>query len=432
MGKKLRKKSFRKSIKKDFAFYIILYIFSSLLLGFACSQLFLYEQNQIRKKYYDAYREKIEYIEGKPNTAYHYYNDNDVKIEIHYSLDILTLFTPRDRIKSNIFGIASGVVYPLSFIVCLGLISILFYKKILQKPLELLGAATDKIADNDLDFKIHYDRLDEFGRLCQSFEKMRGALYDNHLELWRQIEDRRRLNAAFAHDLRTPLTVLKGQSEMLVKYTPELSEDKIMETAKMMQRHIARLENYVNTMNTLQRLEDIEIEKSPVSIELLLYQLQETGASICADKTFLLKQLIIAPCENTNSLSSETIHSKRMNLDTSETIHAKKMNLDAPIIMQVYENLLSNAMRYAQNTITVSPCIKDNYFYLIVSDDGVGFSAKDLSEATKPFYKAAEKATQEHFGMGLNICKILCEKHGGFLKLENKDGAVVTAGFLVA
>lgn len=432
MGKKLRKKSSHKSIKKDFAFYIILYIFSSLLLGFVCSQFFLYGQNQIRQKYYDEYRAKIEYIEGKPSTAYHFYNDNDVKIEIHYSLDILTLFTPADRIKSNILGIASGVVYPLSFIVCLGLISILFYKKILQEPLELLSSAADKIADNNLDFTIHYERADEFGRLCQSFEKMRSALHDNNLELWRQIEDRRRLNAAFAHDLRTPLTVLKGQSEMLVKYTPELPEEKIIETAKIMQRHIARLENYVNTMNTLQRLEDIEIQKSPVSIELLLYQLQATGASICADKTFLLKQLIIDPCENTNSLSSETIHSKRMNLDTSETIHSKKMNLDASIIMQVYENLLSNAMRYAQNTISISPCIKDNYFYLIVSDDGVGFSAKDLSEATKPFYKAAEKTAQEHFGMGLNICKILCEKHGGFLKLENNNGAIVTAGFLIA
>ena len=259
----------------------------------------------------------------------------------------------------------------------------------MQKPLELLGAAADKIADNNLDFTIHYDRPDEFGRLCQSFEKMRSALRDNNLELWRQIEERRRLNAAFAHDLRTPLTVLKGQSEMLVKYAPELSEEKIIETAKMMQRHIARLENYVNTMNTLQRLEDIEIQKSPISIEMLFHQLQITGASICTDKTFLLKQMMIEPCEKTISLSREP-------------------------------------------TIIVSPFIKDNYFYIAVSDDGPGFSAKDLSEATKPFYKAAEKTQQEHFGMGLNICKILCEKHSGFLKLDNKNGAVVTAGFLIA
>lgn len=180
MGKKLRKKSFHKSIKKDFAFYIILYIFSSLLLGFVCSQLFLYGQNQIREKYYDEYRKKIEYIEGKPSTAYHFYNDNDVKIEIHYSLDLVALFTPIDKLKYDILGIASGVVYPLSFIVCLGLVSILFYRKVLQKPLELLGAAADKIADNNLDFTIHYDRPDEFSRLCQSFEKMRSALRDNN------------------------------------------------------------------------------------------------------------------------------------------------------------------------------------------------------------------------------------------------------------
>ena len=124
MGKKLRKKSFRKSIKKDFAFYIILYIFSSLLLGFICSQLFLYAHKQIRKKYYDEYQKKIEYIEEKPSVAYHYYDDNNVKIEVHYAFDIFTLFAPLDKIKSNILRIASGVVYPLSFIVCLSLISI--------------------------------------------------------------------------------------------------------------------------------------------------------------------------------------------------------------------------------------------------------------------------------------------------------------------
>jgi signal transduction histidine kinase len=64
-----------------------------------------------------------------------------------------------------------------------------------------------------------------------------------------------------------------------------------------------------------------------------------------------------------------------------------------------------------------------------VSDDGRGFSDKDLCEATKPFYKAAESAAQEHLGMGLNICKVLCEKHGGFLTLKNKGGAAVTAAF---
>ena len=99
-----------------------------------------------------------------------------------------------------------------------------------------------------------------------------------------------RLNAAFAHDLRTPLTVLKGQSDILIKYTPELSEEKIIETAKMMQRHIARLENYVNTMNTLQRLEDIEIHCKSVDMVHFIKQLRDTGACICADKRFVFQK----------------------------------------------------------------------------------------------------------------------------------------------
>ncbi len=77
---------------------------------------------------------------------------------------------------------------------------------------------------------------------------------------------------------------------MLVKYTPALPAEKIIETAEMMQRHIARLENYVNTMNTLQRLEDIELHRKAVDKTCLYRQLKETGACICTDKTFYLKK----------------------------------------------------------------------------------------------------------------------------------------------
>ena len=97
--------------------------------------------------------------------------------------------------------------------------------------------------------------------------------------------------------------------------------------------------------------------------------------------------------------------------------------------MQVYENLLTNAVRFAHSMVNVSVYNKDNYLCVIVSDDGNGFSEKDLTEATRPFYKSAEEISNKHLGMGLNICKVLCEKHGGYLKLENNDGAYVTAAF---
>ena len=395
------KKPVNKSIKKDFAVYIILYILLSLLLGFLTSGFFQWKQQQIREKYETEYKKTMESLEGQKGTLY---RDN-IQVEVHYTVNIITFFTPYDLLKYEIFGILSGAVFPVSFIVCLAVTSLLFYKKIFQKPLELLGSAADKIADNDLDFEIHYDRQDELGRLCLSFEKMRRALRDNNLELWRQLEERRRLNAAFAHDLRTPLTVLKGQSEMLVKYTPALPAEKIIKTAEMMQRHIARLENYVNTMNTLQRLEDIELHRKAVDKTCLYRQLKETGACICTDKTFLFEEK--QQCQN----------------------EPVQLTLDVSVILQVYENLVSNALRYAQGQITASVCIADGFLQITVSDDGRGFSDKDLCEATKPFYKAPESAAQEHLGMGLNICKVLCEKHGGFLTLKNKGGAAVTAAF---
>jgi len=97
--------------------------------------------------------------------------------------------------------------------------------------------------------------------------------------------------------------------------------------------------------------------------------------------------------------------------------------------MQVYENLLANAVRFAGSAISVSVSVKDRCFVMNVSDDGKGFTVEELSEAIKPFYKSSDEISQEHFGMGLNICKILCEKHGGYLKLENSNGASVTAAF---
>lgn len=396
MGK-IKRFFLKQSIKKDFALYILFYILSSLVLSLLCSEFCKYKQRQIGEKY------KIEYESNKLFTKKLFYNDKNNDQYIHYyTTDITELFTFFDELIYNILGICSGIVYPISFIICIGITSILFYKRKLQKPLEILNNAADNISDNNLDFEIIYNKQDELGKLCLSFEKMRRILRDNNIEMWRQIEERRRLNVAFAHDLRTPLTVLKGQSEMLIKYAPEMSEEKIIEIVKMMKRHIARLENYVNTMNDLQHLENIEIQKKAVEIGNIVKQMNSIGASVCLTKKFLFKE---------------------------KPINTIKMELDESIIMRVYENLLANAIQYVHDTITVSAYIQENYFCIIVSDDGKGFSPKDLIDATKPFYKSSQETDNKHFGMGLNICKILCEKHGGNLKLENKNGAFVTATF---
>ena len=389
----------RKSIKTAFTTSMLVCIVSALLLSLALSSCCQWGQSQIYKQYqFEFGVSDPEMVIGFDRTA----DEQKGSISYQTPLNLMDHFTPADWTIYNILGFLSIGVYPICFIFCIVATSILFYKRHMQKPLAILDHAAGQIADNNLDFKIVYDKEDEMGKLCSSFEKMRQALQESNEEMWRQMEERKRLNAAFSHDLRTPLTVLKGQSELLRQYAPKMTAEKVSDISEMMHRHIVRLEEYVQTMGELQRLEDIEIVRQSITLEALCKQLEETGEAVRNGKGF----------------SHEVIGDRDSYL-----------NIDAAIVMRVYENLLANAVRFTKEKIKVSAESQDGYLYLTVSDDGAGFIKKDLENATKPFYKTVRETDNEHFGMGLNICKVLCEKHGGYIRLSNRNGAVVTTVF---
>ncbi len=333
----------RKSIKTAFTTSMLVCIVSALLLSLALSSCCQWGQSQIYKQYqFEFGVSDPEMVIGFDRTA----DEQKGSISYQTPLNLMDHFTPADRTIYNILGFLSIGVYPICFIFCIVATSILFYKRHMQKPLAILDHAAGQIADNNLDFKIVYDKEDEMGKLCSSFEKMRQALQESNEEMWRQMEERKRLNAAFSHDLRTPLTVLKGQSELLRQYAPKMTAEKVSDTSEMMHRHIVRLEEYVQTMGELQRLEDIEIVRQSITLEALCKQLEETGEAVRNGKGF----------------SHEVIGDRDSYL-----------NIDAAIVMRVYENLLANAVRFTKEKIKVSAESQDGYLYLTVSDDGAGF-----------------------------------------------------------
>lgn len=370
----------RKSLKRDFVKYFLIctifILIGSLLMGNFAEKIF--------------HLDAIDYVllVGEKGSVEIRNNTESISEKYILLLDMADLF--------------QCTVIPLWSLICIVICGIIFYRRKIEKPVAILSGASENISNNRLDFSVEAPEENELGDLCLSFEKMRVALQDNNLEMWRQVEERKRLNAAFAHDLRTPLTVLKGQSEMLVKYAPKMSEDKIVSTAEIMKRHIIRLENYVDTMSDLQRLEDIEVTKERIEVKEFEKQLRIIGTAICTEKDFTLFQ----------------------NLSDRQSV-----KIDIPVVMQVYENLLSNALRYAKTKIEVTVDRHNEFLMLIVADDGTGFTSKDLSNAMKPFYRAESESHNEHFGMGLNICKILCEKHGGYIQISNENGAKVIAAF---
>lgn len=117
-------------------------------------------------------------------------------------------------------GCVQFVLIPLWVIFVFTMTGILFYKRELEEPVKLLMDASAKISDNCLDFSIVCHKKNELGMLCQSFEKMRDALYRNNQEMWRMLEERKNVNTAFSHDMRTPITVLKGYRDLLENYIP--------------------------------------------------------------------------------------------------------------------------------------------------------------------------------------------------------------------
>ncbi|AJP10180.1 TPA: sensor histidine kinase [Clostridioides difficile] len=317
-------------------------------------------------------------------------------------------FSDYDKTLLNIINILQLVLPLIFFIGLLLLADIIFYKVKLKTPIEILNKGAMEISNNNLDFCLEYNNNDELGNLCNAFEKMRSELNKNNIKMWTMINDRKQLNAAFSHDLRNPLTVLKGYSNYLTKYIPtgKLSDEKILSTTQLMSEHINRIEYYVENMSNAQRLEDLVVSKSMSNINKFIENLDENISIIAKQegKSFTLKNQI-------NNIN---------------------LFFDENIILRVVENIISNAFRYARNTVSILIYLEQELLTFVIEDDGIGFSKESLKLALRPFYRDKTlNDSNAHFGMGLYISKILCEKHGGSISIENNstNSAKITVKF---
>ena len=297
---------------------------------------------------------------------------------------------------------AAMVGLPVFYIaVGIGAAAAVYYRKKLREPITQLQNGVERIQEDNLDFHIEYDGDDELGRLCCSMEKMRRELRQKHKALWESLEQRKLLNASVAHDLRTPITVLKGYLDYLEKNIPQdkLTEDMLLDTVSSMQGAVNRLELYVESVRDIEKIENIEIEKRSENVKLLLNELRSNVRQLAGNKEIII----------------------------SNDITVDKIQIDKGVFFRILENLLQNALRYAEKQVSINLSHKKDFLILTVKDDGKGFSAADLEKATTVFYSNDKE--KQHFGIGLSVCKILCEKHGGLLYVGNQKekGACVTA-----
>ena len=312
----------------------------------------------------------------------------------------------------NLIGL---LLIPVCCVICFLLASRAFYRNVLHDPLRVLDDAAGRIASGDLDFTVPVPSAgtkNELDGLCSSFEVMRGELERVNRSMWRAAENRRRVNAAFAHDLRTPLTVLKGRAELLsaAAASGSLDAGSVAEAAGAMGRQVARLERYAESMRDLSALDDYRVDARAVD-------LGEWFERLAADTRDYVE-------------GAGLVFASSFEGDRSEAV-----SIDEGALARIVENAASNAVRYASTQVLLRCSWEDDVLIVAVEDDGAGFDAEAMERGCEAFWRGGGSGADRrsdasdscHFGLGLNIAASLCEKHGGELRL----GAASIGGALV-
>lgn len=313
------------------------------------------------------------------------------------------------RLIANIAVLSVPVIFATCFIVA----GRLLYRNRIARPVAAMDAAARRIAAGDLDFKVEPQREDELGQLCAQFETMRAELFRSKGEMWHAAENRRRVNAAFAHDLRTPLTVVKGRAEFVSMAT---NDDRVKEAAAAISRQADRLAHYADSMSGLDSLESAPARRTPVALEHLITQVAEDARTAAGTHATANREIAVT-C-------------------TSHNLPAFTMT-DASALLRIADNLTSNAIRHASASVEIELSWENDMLTLAVTDDGPGFGAS-AKRALEPFWRGEERqgtsagGANGHMGLGLYICSVLCAKHGGALSVADcpEGGGIATARVL--
>lgn len=269
----------------------------------------------------------------------------------------------------------------------------------LRRETALLTNACRVLAGGDLSgASLGHARIREFDRTLRTMEGLREELAASLKAQWAMEQQRSERLAALAHDLKTPLAIVRGNAELLAEDPLPDSQcgfvDAILRGADRAGQYLAALRSTIQTQHSTAAPEGIDAAAFAGS-------LADTGTALCAPRGILF----------------------RMQADFPEgfSLHAQRQNLGRAV-----ENLLANAARFAPEGGHVTlTCRAENGFALFaVQDDGPGFPPEILSQGGQLLQTGDFSRSDGHQGLGLYFARTVAEAHGGSLLLTNKDGAL--------
>lgn len=282
---------------------------------------------------------------------------------------------------------------------CLTLAILLFYRFKLQQPLKELNMGITRIACQDLDFHLTPCSGDELGRLCTAFEEMRGELTSAFQALWKSEENQRSIYRSFAHDLRTPLTIIKGNNDIIEAIAaPDHDWNRVLEAVAVSSSAVTRIETYAEQIRVLEHADDWSLSKKTVRL---------------------------TPFTDEYRLQTELLAVSRQRYVLVICAQDAEVLIDDSMLLRILDNLVGNGVEYAAAGIILTFRCSDSSLVITCADDGPGFTDEAIKQAVNPFYTTNKAGG--HMGIGLTIVQKLTEKMEGSLTIENKKtGGCVT------
>ena len=276
-------------------------------------------------------------------------------------------------------------------------------KRDIYNPVKEISIAMQNIADGNFDYRLPETRDDEIGQLFGNYEQMRLRLKENAEEKAENEKKQKELVSNISHDLKTPITSIKGYVEGIM--------DGVANTPEKMDKYIKTIYNKANDMdrliNELTTYSGIDSNKIPYHFHILNVS---DYFSDCIEEIGL-------------DLESKNIHLDYTNLAPPDTC----VVADPEQMKKVINNIISNSVKYMghdHGTIIIRIQEENESVKIEIEDNGKGIASKDIGNIFERFYRtdASRNSLQGGSGIGLSIVKKIVEDHGGYVWATSKEG----------
>lgn len=284
------------------------------------------------------------------------------------------------------------------------IVLILGIKNGLYNPIQELNKAMQNIAEGNLDYRLPDNENGEIGSLYKNYEDMRLRLKESTDEKMHSENQNRELISNITHDLKTPITSIKGYVEGIM--------DGVADTPEKMDKYIKTIYNKANDMDRL--INELTVYSGIDSNRVPYHFLRINVADYFRD---CIEEVGL-------DLEAKNIHLNYSNLTSPDTV----IIADPEQLRRVINNIISNSVKYIDRNkipeIDIRILDETDSIRIEIEDNGRGISTKDLPNIFERFYRSDESrnSSQGGSGIGLSIVKKIVEDHGGYIWATSKEG----------